>query len=325
MRSKQREYQTRAFNSHCLSLHPKPLHLPTCYISCRTAFNSFALHTELTQVLATMANMTRDAPESMFPLPSTFIPEHHAADMMMSLDRWTWFKNKEAIISETPLGEDCGICRCPLDPINGEPLTLAENTPENRMIISPNICMCNYHVGCLKRAMKDSTLCPYCRQELLKPAEGPHLLFQSLRTELRTRDPLTDASVRIRSDKLAGHILLAAFAILSMQDQPCDGEVITSMFYEGEECPVLAVEYPLRIISSPRGRGTVEVMVRAAYKTNIEERMTIAELRTFLVKHATEELMGETDGSWPWFSGLLADMSAQAYAVTVTRNTLIPV
>lgn len=272
-----------------------------------------------------MAAPTQNIPEGLLPLPPTFIPEDHAADMIMSLDRWEWFKNKEATISEDPVEDKCSICRCGLDPIDGEPLLLVEDTPENRKIIAPKVCKCKYHVGCLKRALKDSTLCPYCRQELLKPPQESYLIFQSLRTEFRTRNPLTEAPIRMASDVLTGHILLAAFTIQSMEDRPSDGEIITSMFYEGEECPVLAVEYPLRIVSSPRGRKTVEAMVRAAYKTNVTERMTIAELRIFLVEHATEEMMGDTEGSWPWFTGLLADMAAQAYAVTVTRNTLVPV
>lgn len=268
-----------------------------------------------------MATPGQNIPEGLLPLPPRFIPENHAADMIMSLDRWEWFKNKEAVISEDPLEDKCGICRCVLDPIDGEPLLLAENTAENRMIIAPKVCKCKYHVGCLKRALEDSTRCPYCRQELLKPPKESYMLFHSLRKELRTRTPLTEAPIRMRSDVLTGHILLAAFAILSMQEQPSDGEIITSMIYEGEECPVLAVEYPLRIISSQRGRKTVEAMVRAVYRTNLTERMSIAELRTFLVKHATQELMGDTEGSWPWF----ADMAAQAYAVTVTKTTLVPV
>lgn len=246
-----------------------------------------------------MATSAQSIPEGLLPLPPRFIAENHADDMLLSLDRWEWFLNKSAVVTDIIVEEECSVCLETLDPTDEHAKLQSENTPHNRKIIWPKACQCKCHVGCLREVLKKDPRCPTCRKILLRPPKGAFYLFHALCMGDFSFFPLSvEAPMPMKEDVLTGHIQLAAFACLTKQNQESLG-----------------------MISTDCGRKTVEAMIRATYGPKMEEKMSIGDLRKFLVAQAMERMSPEeTEGSWSGFANRLAYLTAYGYAVTKARE-----
>lgn len=260
------------------------------------------------------------APDSVFPLSETYIAEALATELEMGLRLWSIFKDKCARITDEPIGHNCVICQTLLDPYDANAFLMATNTAENRRIITAKICRYSYHVGYLEGYIDHDPLCPICRSELLiRPQNTCTAPFNWL---LKLRNGhfkghfifLEDDRVRVNSMELTGSIAMAAFALWTLKDE---NQVIATLVFDGEECPVLEKTREFELAGTEEGHLVVEAMIRIAFKHDTKRR-------------CVENFRDALDGA-PWeaqgagavipedvrkFAEVVARMAANDYAVS---------